>query len=261
LPQLGLLLSPIALKVNELRSTSAGLASLTLPLTLILVRCDQLVRAPHSHATTVHGDCKMTVQFSHGFFPPKSRLAKTRKVKSRITRVAWTQYSSTFFCLYGFQGLTFLQRFSVHCTRGFKKAEIIRQEQHVKTLVQDLPLLDPCQKPTNYWLRTWNSLHNLHTFLGAFAKLWKATTSFVMSVRPSVRMQQLGSHSADFHKIWHLSFSPKFVENIQVSLTSHTNDRHCTRRPVHIFITSRSFSLKMRYITDKTSQRKSKHSF
>jgi len=31
-------------------------------------------------------------------------------------------------------------------------------------------------------------------FLGAFAKLRKATISFVMSVRPSVRMQQLGFH-------------------------------------------------------------------
>jgi hypothetical protein len=70
LSQLGLTLFPIALKMNELRSTTTGLASSTLPLTLILARCDQLVRAPHSHATTAHGDCKITVQFSHGFFPP-----------------------------------------------------------------------------------------------------------------------------------------------------------------------------------------------
>jgi hypothetical protein len=34
------------------------------------------VRAPHSHSTTVHGDCKITVQFSHGFFPPKSRYSE-----------------------------------------------------------------------------------------------------------------------------------------------------------------------------------------
>jgi len=34
--------------------------------------------------------------------------------------------------------------------------------------------------------------------LGAFAKLRKATISFVMSVRPSVRMQQLGSERTDF---------------------------------------------------------------
>ena len=56
--------------------TSSSLMVSTLPLTLILVRCDQLVRAPHSHATTVHGDCKITVQFSHGFFFPKSRYSE-----------------------------------------------------------------------------------------------------------------------------------------------------------------------------------------
>jgi hypothetical protein len=41
--------------------------------------------------------------------------------------------------------------------------------------------------------------------LGALAKLRKATLSFVMSVcpsvRPSVRMEQLGFHSRDFHEI------------------------------------------------------------
>jgi hypothetical protein len=60
----------------------------TLPLTLILVRCDQLVRAPNSHATTVHGDCKITVQFSLGFFPLNRVIAKTRKVRWRVTRDA-----------------------------------------------------------------------------------------------------------------------------------------------------------------------------
>jgi hypothetical protein len=88
LSQLGLLLFPIALKMNELRSTPTGQASSSLPLTLILVRCDQLVHVPHSHATTVHGDCKITVQFSHGFFPLNRVIAKTCKVRSCIMRVA-----------------------------------------------------------------------------------------------------------------------------------------------------------------------------
>jgi hypothetical protein len=75
--------------MNELRSTLTGLASSTLVLTLILVRYDQLVHAPHSHATTVHGDCKITVQFSHGFFFSLNRvIAKTRKVRSRVKRDA-----------------------------------------------------------------------------------------------------------------------------------------------------------------------------
>jgi len=54
----------------------------------------------------------------------------------------------------------------------------------------------------------------LHFFLGAFTKLRKATISFVMSVclsvhlsvcclsvSPSVGMEQLISHWADFHEI------------------------------------------------------------
>jgi hypothetical protein len=43
------------------------------------------------------------------------------------------------------------------------------------------------------------------SFLGAFAKLRKATISFVMSdclpVCPSVRMEQLGSQQTDFDEI------------------------------------------------------------
>jgi hypothetical protein len=39
------------------------------------------------------------------------------------------------------------------------------------------------------------------TVLGAFVKLRKATISLVMSVRPSGRMEQLGSHWTDFHEI------------------------------------------------------------
>ena len=39
------------------------------------------------------------------------------------------------------------------------------------------------------------------TFRALFAKLRKATVSFVMSVGLSVRMEQLGSHWTDFHEI------------------------------------------------------------
>jgi hypothetical protein len=39
------------------------------------------------------------------------------------------------------------------------------------------------------------------SFLGAFANLRKAAISFVVSVRPSVRMEQLGSNWRDFHEI------------------------------------------------------------
>ena len=40
----------------------------------------------------------------------------------------------------------------------------------------------------------------INRFLGAFAKLRKARISVVMSVCPSVRMEQLGSHWTDFDK-------------------------------------------------------------
>jgi hypothetical protein len=38
-----------------------------------------------------------------------------------------------------------------------------------------------------------------NVFAGAFAKLRKTTISFVMSVSPSVRMEQHGSHWTDFY--------------------------------------------------------------
>jgi hypothetical protein len=39
-------------------------------------------------------------------------------------------------------------------------------------------------------------------FLGAFAKLRQATISFVMSVCPFIRMEQVGYHWTDFVEIW-----------------------------------------------------------
>ena len=61
--------------------------------------------------------------------------------------------------------------------------------------------------------------HARVTFLGAFAKLRKATISFVISVPPSVRMEQLGSHWTDFREILYLNIFRKSVAKIQVSLT------------------------------------------
>jgi hypothetical protein len=39
---------------------------------------------------------------------------------------------------------------------------------------------------------------------GAFAKLLRATISYVMSLRLSVRTEQLDCHWTDFHEIWYL---------------------------------------------------------
>ena len=60
--------------------------------------------------------------------------------------------------------------------------------------------------------------------LGAFAKLQNASTSFVMSVCMSVRMEQLGSHGREFHEIWHSSIFKRSVIKIQVSLQSDKNN-------------------------------------
>jgi len=65
--------------------------------------------------------------------------------------------------------------------------------------------------------------------LDAFAKLLKATINF-MSVRPSLRMEQLGSHWTDFQEMSRLSIFRKSVEKIQVSLTSDKQKRYFTRR-------------------------------
>ena len=52
-------------------------------------------------------------------------------------------------------------------------------------------------------------------YLDALAKLRKATISFIMSVRPFVRMEQLGSHGTDFREIWYLSIFRKCVEKFK----------------------------------------------
>jgi len=57
-----------------------------------------------------------------------------------------------------------------------------------------------------------------------FAKLRKVTISFFMSVRPPVRMVQLGSHWMNFHEISYLSIFRKSVEKIKVSVRCGKNN-------------------------------------
>jgi hypothetical protein len=49
-----------------------------------------------------------------------------------------------------------------------------------------------------------------------------------LSVRPSVRMEKIGSHWTDFHDICYVSFFGKSVEKIQGSLKSDKNNGHFT---------------------------------
>jgi hypothetical protein len=71
-------------------------------------------------------------------------------------------------------------------------------------------------------------------FGGAFAKLRRATVSFVMSVWPSIRMEQRGSHRTDFHEIWYLDIFRKSLEKVEVSLKSDKNNGYFTWRPMYV---------------------------
>jgi hypothetical protein len=72
-------------------------------------------------------------------------------------------------------------------------------------------------------------------FLGAFAKFWKTTITFVMGVRSSVRMEQLGSDWKDFREIWYLSVILKYVAKIQASLKSNKNKEYFAWRPMYLY--------------------------
>jgi hypothetical protein len=70
------------------------------------------------------------------------------------------------------------------------------------------------------------------TVLGALEKLHEVILSFVMSVhtsvRPSVRMEQFGSHWTDFHKNQYVRIFRNSAEKIQVSFKSDKNDGYLT---------------------------------
>jgi hypothetical protein len=67
----------------------------------------------------------------------------------------------------------------------------------------------------------------LHRSSGAFAKLQSASISFIMSVRPSICVEQLGSDWTDFCEILYLNIIRKFVEKFPVSLQRDHNNGTC----------------------------------
>jgi hypothetical protein len=73
------------------------------------------------------------------------------------------------------------------------------------------------------------------SFFRRVRKLRKVTTSFIMFVSLSDRVEQLGSHWTDFDETWYFSFFRKCVENIQVSLKSDKNNWYFTWRRFHIY--------------------------
>jgi len=76
--------------------------------------------------------------------------------------------------------------------------------------------------------------------LVAFAKLRKATFSFVMSLCLSFRMEQLDSHWTDFHEIWYLSIFRKCIDNIQILLKSDKNNIFYTKTDIHFWYLAQS---------------------
>ena len=67
-----------------------------------------------------------------------------------------------------------------------------------------------------------------------FRRVGKIAES-VVSSRLSVRIEQLGSHSTDFHKILYLRSIRKSDEEIQVALKFDKNKWYFTQRPMYIF--------------------------
>jgi hypothetical protein len=57
-----------------------------------------------------------------------------------------------------------------------------------------------------------------------------------LSVRPSVHMEQLGSHWMGFHNILYLTIFQKSVEKSQVSLKSDKNNGYFMWRPMYIYV-------------------------
>ena len=93
-------------------------------------------------------------------------------------------------------------------------------------------------------------------FLGPFAKARKAIISSVMSVRPFVRMEQLGSHWTDAHEIWWLGILRKSVQQIQVSLKSDKNSGTARKDLCAFMSTSCSVLLWLKNVSDQSCRKK-----
>jgi len=60
-----------------------------------------------------------------------------------------------------------------------------------------------------------------------------------MSVRPSVRMEQLDSKRKKHHEVWYLIIFPKSAEKIQIPLKYDEHDVYFTWKPIMLLNTSR----------------------
>jgi hypothetical protein len=78
------------------------------------------------------------------------------------------------------------------------------------------------------------AFHNAHSgayfpyLLRVCAKLRKTTVIFAMSVRPSVRLLQLGSHWTDFHEIWYVNIFENLLRKVKFLSKSDMNKGYFT---------------------------------
>jgi hypothetical protein len=119
--------------------------------------------------------------------------------------------------------------------------------------------LTTTRRSENKYHMTFRIQYVIPRISGAFAKLQKAIISFVtsacLSVRPSVPMEQFGSHWTDFNEIWYLRIFRKSVEKTQVSLETDRNEGQLTWRPKIVLIISHSILLRIKNASDKVVEK------
>ena len=166
--------------------------------------------------------CVETWGFDYQFMPyliPQELNLQPRRCANRTGKVKWHSPNHSVFSngcssVWDSWQITVTEHMSAYWTVSF--GETTHRRQQILGVITEVPLL----KSFTTWRKTVcrvclkaSTVILLYaicfTFLGTFAKLRKATISFVISVRPSVyrsaRMEQLGSHWTDFHEVWYLS--------------------------------------------------------
>jgi hypothetical protein len=82
-----------------------------------------------------------------------------------------------------------------------------------------------------------------------------------MSVCPSVRIEQFGSHWTDFHQIWYLIILPKSVQKTQGSLKSHKMTGTVREDLGTCMAIPRTVLLGMRIDSEKKSRRENQNTY
>jgi hypothetical protein len=80
-----------------------------------------------------------------------------------------------------------------------------------------------------------------------------------LSVRPSARMEQLGSHDKYFNEILYLGIFRKSVETIRVSKVGQEYRVLYMKTHTNTFIISRSFHHRIRNVTDEVLEKIKTH--